>query len=164
MRRVLLTRYKYISFKQLGEHQCTHTRSHLHTQGQHRPLPLGNFPNIPAWDGWLSLSGKKKTHKNADWSRKLSFFHRWTAVSIFKVEDINWKNKQEMVWGERGVTGLSVMWPLADLLYFQPLSLKMKKDDLSNMTNAATKHCKFWGQQERIFSDYTSEKRINLFK
>lgn len=62
------------------------------------------------------------------------------------------------------MTGLSAMWPLADLLYFQPLSLKMKKDDLSNMTNAATKHCKFWGQQERIFSDYASEKRINLFK
>lgn len=59
------------------------------------------------------------------------------------------------------MTGLSVMWPLAD---FQPLSLKMKKDDLSNMTNAATKHCEFWGQPERIFSDYTSEKRINLFK
>lgn len=37
-------------------------------------------------------------------------------------------------------------------------SLKTEKHELSNMTNVATKLCKSWGQQERIFSDYISEE------
>lgn len=59
---------------------------------------------------------------------------------------------------------------LADLLNSHPLKVfkfewkwneNKNKDDLSNTTNAATKLCKIWGLQEKLFSAYAS-KNCNL--